>query len=166
MEIIKSMSEILPPLLREVIRLSFLEGLKNCEIAERLGISTNYVGVCKDRGIQKLRQLYEDRVKKIKECNWRDILVGEGPCGTCVVKSVWGAVAGMKTRPAPDDIIVEVADKPVANVTAFAQITKDVEASKDVILIVIRVKERNEKVEITVPGARNGNGRSFSRKLT
>jgi RNA polymerase sigma-70 factor (ECF subfamily) len=80
-EIIKARIGVLPPKLREVFKLRFLEDLKNCEIAEMLGISTNYVGVLINRGIKKVRGL-------------------------------------------------------------------------------------NEKVEVTVPGARNGDGRSFSRKLT
>lgn len=165
-EVVKSLIEGLRPgKLKEVLKLS-LEGLKNCEIAEMLGISANYVGVCLNRGIKKLRERNGDRAKKMRECRWRDISVGEGPDGKCVVKRVQGDVARMKPRPEADDIVVKVADNPVSNVRAFAQITKEVEASKDVILIVIRVKARDEKkVEITLPGARNGNGRSFSRKL-
>src|SRR3712207_6175958 len=86
-KIIKALIEALPPKKpKEVIKLSFLEGLENWEIAEILGISTNYVRVCLNRGRKRVRELFEDRVKKVREWSWRDISVVEGPRGACVVK--------------------------------------------------------------------------------
>ena len=162
-EIIESMIRALPPTDRDVLSLKFLEGRQNWEIAEILGITRNNVRGRASRARKKLQKLLrsKDRVEAVKEWQWRGISVIE-ESGRYVVKRVWGVVALMVSSPRAGDIIEKMGDKPVTKGNPFAQVTKEFAASEDVILTVIRVKERNRRVEITVPGTQNGGGRPFS----
>jgi RNA polymerase sigma factor (sigma-70 family) len=163
-EIIKSAIDALRPTHREVVKRTIF-GEMSSEIAEILGITVENVRARLARGKETVRGIFYDRVendnvKKLKKCRWRGIDVIE-EAGRLVVKRVSGVVARMKNSLRKNDIIVEMGDKPVHNIDEFAKRTKETEASKDVILIVIRVKARNEKVEITVPGAKKRKSRSF-----
>jgi len=48
--------DALPPVCRKIMKLGHLEGMKNEEIAQELGISVNSVKTQKQRGLQLLRQ--------------------------------------------------------------------------------------------------------------
>ncbi len=57
---IREAIDTLPPRYKSVFMLAYVEGLKNDEIAERLGISVNTVKVIRQRAKQRMREMLKD----------------------------------------------------------------------------------------------------------
>jgi len=151
LESIKFLLKALPPIYREPLKLSFIDELEKSEIARILQISKGLVSVRIHRAEKMFRRLTIPFLNK-KRWQWRGIFVSDDLHG-CVVKRVLDAVTRISIS--ANDHIIGVEDNPIHSVEEFAKRTNEVEASKDVRLIIIRGKERNEEMEVIVPGAKN-----------